>query len=105
MTKPKTNRTVKLLAVVAFAGAPLVARGGIAIESAATQEDGTAAPVAADPWAVPASGISVSVAASSLAQVIQIAVPRLMASGAPACGNVARRAPQPQRCERTEGEP
>jgi hypothetical protein len=33
---------------------------------------------------------------------IALARPRTMPSGAPACGNVASRAPQPARCERPE---
>src|SRR4051812_35557340 len=67
-----------------------------------------ASPAAADPSPRPtpataATRFELPVAVRALqALSIALARPRTMPSGAPACGNVASRAPQPARCEPPE---
>ena len=88
-----TRKVTKLLAVVALATSP-----------AAADPTPVAKP---DPWASTAV-VTIATAPApaplptfSLTQLIErLVAPRTMPSGAPACGNVASRAPQPVDCVR-----
>ncbi len=87
-----TRKVTKLLAVVAFATSPAAA---------------DPAPAKPDPWAATAV-VTIATPARptppptfSLTQLIErLVAPRTMPSGAPACGNVASRAPRPIDCGR-----
>lgn len=90
-----TKRVTKLLAVVALSTSPAAA-------------DPAPRP-RVDPWAttafvrteVPARPREIRPVTLSLTALVELIVqPRTMPSGAPACGNVASRAPQPVDCER-----
>jgi len=110
MTKRKVT---KLFAVVALAtSAPAVAGPGhdhpapaptpakiITIAVQAPQADPWVTPDRATP-AKPPQQLS-PITAQVLA-LFGISVPRRLASGAPACGNVASRAPRPADCQKTK---
>lgn len=92
----KTTQITRLFAVVAMAASPAVANP----------------PAQPDRWAVSAEkssravGIMISIGFAALArsrevppaESLVVATPRTTPSGAPACGNVASRAPRPREC-------
>ncbi len=113
-----TKRVTKLLAVVALTTSPVAAdpapRAPVANRAPAVvremgSDPGSRTP-AADPWAGaaivgadPWSSRPAQPAAPtfSLTGLVELIVqPRTMPSGAPACGNVASRAPRPADCVR-----
>jgi hypothetical protein len=110
--KTKTSKVTKLLAVVAIATSPAVAdptpRAPIANRVVVAMAPPAARP---DPWAGTAivrvatapnapSVPSTPARPLSLTAIVElvIAQPRVMPSGAPACGNVASRAPRAADC-------
>ncbi len=100
-----TKKVTKLLAVVALATGPVVADPTPIANRAPIM-----AVVKPDPWASTAIvrveprtapiATPPPPAFSLMALVERLVQPRTMPSGAPACGNVASRAPQPVDCER-----
>ena len=109
-----TKKVTKLLAVVALATSPVAADPAPhapIVNRVVVREMGSvpSSRTPADPWAgtaiVRLAPTSVAappapVTFSLTALVERIVQPRTMPSGAPACGNVASRAPQPVDCER-----
>jgi hypothetical protein len=100
----KTKQVTKLLAVVVLAASPAGA-------DPAPRAAVSAVAARPDPWASHAPVTTPIVAPPDLANapvpaavralqslVVELARPRLMPSGAPACGNVATRAPRPRTC-------
>ncbi|MBL0220093.1 MAG: hypothetical protein IPQ07_40275 [Myxococcales bacterium] len=122
----KTKQVTKLLAVMALAASPAAAdpaplanqTAGHPAPAPAPLANRTAArptpaplanrTVAPDPWASTAivripSASAAPVAPLTLTALIElVSRPRTMPSGAPACGNVASRAPQPVDCGRSK---
>lgn len=111
----KTKQVTKLLAVMALAAspaaadpAPLANRAAAQSTPAALPTRTAARPAAPDPWASTAivripSASAAPVAPLTLTALIElVSRPRTMPSGAPACGNVASRAPQPVDCGRSK---
>ncbi len=100
-----TRKVTKLLAVVAFATSPATADPTPRAPIAARVEV-PHVPAAPDPWASPAIVTfavphpATAAPLSLTALVARLVSPRTMPSGAPACGNVASRAPEPIDCER-----
>jgi hypothetical protein len=102
-----TKKVTKLLAVVALATSP------VAADPAPVRDMGSdsMSRTAVDPWAGTAMvRVATATAAAtpagstfSLTALVElVARPRLMPSGAPACGNVASRAPRPADCGRSK---
>ena len=107
--KMKTKHVTKLLAVVAIATSPAAADPAPRAPIANRVVVGIAGPAARpDPWAgtaivrvpPPATAPVAPTRPLSLTSIIELVIarPRVMPSGAPACGNVASRAPQPADC-------
>ena len=99
------KKATKLLAVMAIATSPAVAvadRGAGVDGPVARATDPWAAP--RDPWSAPRAidpdRVRLSLAGLDAAFAMVSARPRQMPSGAPACGNVASRAPRPAECTR-----
>lgn len=89
------TRVTKLLAVVAMTT-------GTAIADPRPVALPPPAPVAA----IAAAAESALIAVRALQMIsLELARPRTMPSGAPACGNVASRAPRPASCEPTTEKP
>jgi hypothetical protein len=99
----KTKQVTKLLAVVAFATSPAVAdptpRPAVTTVVAARPDPWAGTAPVTTPVVAPAAAAPVPAAVRALQSlVIELARPRVMPSGAPACGNVASRAPRPVSC-------
>ena len=87
----KTRRVTKLLAVVAMT------------TGVAAADPAKPVPTPAPAPAIVAAAESALVAVRLLQMIsIELAKPRTMGNGAPACGNVASRAPQPANCQPRE---
>ncbi len=105
MTK---RRVTKLFAVVALtSSAPALADHArvkdapVKVEAHATHATPTPRP---DPWATPPTPTPTHTEPlpplmTSLFSLLGISVPRQLPNGAPACGNVASRAPRPVDCK------
>lgn len=88
----KKARVTKLLAVVAMT------------TTAAVADPRPVTPSPAPATSMAAAAESALAAVSILRLIsLELAKPRTMASGAPACGNVASRAPRPASCEPAAG--
>lgn len=105
MTKRKVT---KLFAVVALtASAPTLAGAEVRTAVVAAHDAAHHAAPRPDPWAMPDEPQTpvvqqVALLGSVLASLIGVAAPRQLPNGAPACGNVASRAPRPVDCGRTK---
>jgi hypothetical protein len=98
----KRNLT-KLFAVVTLATSLPMAAAGPAHDHGRGEPAPAARP---DPWAgdgvpgrIPAVAPTAEAIGSAVLAVLGISKPRELPSGAPACGNVATRAPRPASCE------
>lgn len=91
MTKAST-----LLAVMAIATSPALAGPDARSDRESAPHEARVAPKA--PPAPHATTAPPTTTAAPPAVAIGVAQPRLMPSGAPACGNVATRAPRPREC-------
>lgn len=113
----KTKQVTKLLAVVALVASPVAADPGRApsappanrVPGAVERHATPGAPAPRDPWAATAIVPNVTTAPAAPAAPLTLTAlvelvsrPRTLPSGAPACGNVASRAPRPIDCGRSK---
>lgn len=96
----KATQVTKLLAVVAMAASPAAADPAPRPLTTQARVVAPRTPVRA-PAPAPAAVVPVEVRVLQMVS-IELARPRTMASGAPACGNVASRAPRPASCQPRE---